>query len=304
MEILIDAPGPYGLLKGTMLGPASKHDPVVLIIPGSGPTDRDGNNPLGINTSTYRLLAEGLATRNITTVRIDKRGLFASAAATPDPNAVTIADYVTDIDAWVSVIRQHTGAPSIWLLGHSEGGLVALAADKKREDVRGLLLVSTPGRRGGELLREQLRANPANVPLLCQALSAIDSLENGNRVDTTDMPPALLGLFRPQLQGYLISNFSYDPAQLLENYQKPVLILQGLRDIQVREVDARILKQADPQAMLALLPNVNHVLKHVASDEWTDNVAIYADPELPLAPGVIDAISDFIEKHNGCFSKV
>ena len=122
METFIDAPGPHGLLKGTMLGPASKHAPVVLIIPGSGPTDRDGNSPLGINASTYRLLAEGLAARNITTVRIDKRGLFASAAAAADPDAVTIADYVTDIDAWVNVIRQHTGAPGVWLLGHSEGG--------------------------------------------------------------------------------------------------------------------------------------------------------------------------------------
>ena len=297
MEIFIDAPGPQGLLKGTMLGPASKHDPVVLIIPGSGPTDRDGNSPLGINASTYQLLAEGLAAHNITTVRIDKRGLFASAEATADPNAVTIADYVTDIDAWVSVIRRHTGALSIWLLGHSEGGLVALAADKKREDICGLLLVSTPGRRVGELLREQLRVNPANTPFLCQALSVIDSLENGKRVDTTDMPSALLGLFRPQVQGFLISVFSYDPARLLQNYPKPVLILQGLRDIQVREIDARILKQADPQAALVLLPNVNHVLKHVASDEWADNVATYADPEPPLAPGVIEAISHFIDKN-------
>jgi pimeloyl-ACP methyl ester carboxylesterase len=302
METLIEAPGPQGLLKGSMLGPASRHAPVVLIIPGSGPTDRDGNNRLGINASTYRLLAEGLAARNITTVRIDKRGLFASAAATPAPNAATIADYVTDIDAWVSVIRQHTGAPRIWLLGHSEGGLVALATDKKKEDICGLLLVSTPGRRMGELLREQLRSNPANALFLSQALSAIDSLENGNQVDTTNMPSALLGLFRPQVQGFLMSVFSYNPAQLLENYPKPVLILQGLRDIQVHEVDARILKQAAPEAALALLPNVNHVLKHVASDEWADNVATYADPELPLAPGVLEAICDFIEQSTAYFS--
>lgn len=296
VETYIQAPGPQGALQGTMLGPASPQAPVVLIIPGSGPTDRDGNSPLGVKASTYRLLAEGLAARNITTVRIDKRGLFASAAATPDPDAVTIADYVSDIQAWVKVIRQQTGAPCVWLLGHSEGGLIAQAVGKDQQGVCGLLLVSAPGRRLGEILRDQLKANPANAPLLGQALPAIDRLELGKPVDTTNMHPALLGLFRPQVQGFLISAFSYNPVQLLKNYPKPVLILQGQRDIQMAETDARRLKQAAPQATLVLLRDVNHVLKQVGSNDIGTNLATYADPGLPLAPGVVDTLSDFIEQ--------
>jgi uncharacterized protein len=294
VEKFLEAPGPTGPLKGTMLSPSGEHGPIVLIIPGSGPTDRDGNNPGGVLAAPYRLLAEALAARGVTTVRIDKRGLAGSAGATPDGNAVTIADYVTDTHAWTTVIRQQTGASCVWLLGHSEGGLVAMAAAKDQPDVCGLILVSTAGRPMGEVLREQLKANPANASLLDQALPAIDDLEAGKHVDTTNMRPPLLRLFNPKVQGFLISAFSYDPAQVLRGYSKPVLILQGLRDMQVHETDANILKEADPHAMLALLPDVNHVLKSVSSDDRAANIATYSNASLPLGSGVVSAISDFL----------
>jgi pimeloyl-ACP methyl ester carboxylesterase len=146
----------------------------------------------------------------------------------------------------------------------------------------------------GEVLRDQLRANPANAPLVDRALAAIDELEAGKRVDTSDMAPPLMRLFNPNVQGFLISAFSYDPAKLLKGYAKPVLILQGLRDMQVHEVDAKILKDADPNATLVLLPNVNHVLKSVSSDDRRANIAAYSNASLPLAPGVVSAIADFV----------
>jgi uncharacterized protein len=131
VESFIEAAGPQGPLKGTMLVPASGVAPMMLIIPGSGPTDRNGNSAYGLKASTYKLLAAGLAARGIGTVRIDKRGMFASAAAVADPNAVTIDDYAADVETWIAAIRKQTGAPSVWALGHSEGGLVALAAAQK-----------------------------------------------------------------------------------------------------------------------------------------------------------------------------
>jgi pimeloyl-ACP methyl ester carboxylesterase len=293
LESPIEAPGPAGPLKGTLLTPDGAGGPVVLIIPGSGPTDRDGNSRLGVLAASYRLLAEGLAAHGVTSVRIDKRGMFGSAAATADANAVTIPDYVADVQAWTRVIRERTKASCIWLLGHSEGGLVAMAA-AKNPDVCGLLLVAAPGRPLGEILREQLKANPANAPVLDQALPAIDALEAGKRVDTTNMNPALLPLFRAEVQGFLLSALSYDPRRLLAGYAKPVLILQGQRDLQVREADARALKQADPKATLVLLPDVNHVLKSVASDDFRANFATYGNSSLPLAPAVVQAIGDFL----------
>jgi pimeloyl-ACP methyl ester carboxylesterase len=293
VEVPIEAPGPSGNLRGTLLQPAEA-EAHVLIVPGSGPTDRDGNSPLGVAAAPYRKLAAALATRGIASVRIDKRGMFGSAGAVADANAVTIADYAEDIRNWVKAVRSRTGAGCVWLLGHSEGGLVASAAAQQPDGICGLILVAAPGRKLGTLLREQLRANPANAPLLDQAMAAIDSLEAGKRVEAAAIHPALQPLFAPQVQGFVISLFSYDPAELIGRVRKPVLIVQGQRDLQVAEADARRLAAAASRSKLVLLPGVNHVLKAVASDDRAANVATYADPDLPIAPALVDAIADFI----------
>lgn len=296
IEVPVSAPGPLGPLAGTLTTPQGPAKAVVLILPGSGPTDRDGNNVMGIRAAPYRLLADGLMERGIASVRIDKRGMFGSASAVADANAVTIADYVSDVRSWSASARKQTGASCVWLVGHSEGGLVALAAARS-PDVCGLVLVAAMGRPLGAVLRQQLQANPANAPVLDQAMAALTSLEHGKRVDTTAMHPALLPLFNAKVQAYLIDLMRYDPAKLIAGYDKPVLILQGERDLQVTVEDARRLKAADPKAQLVLLPDTNHVLKHVASDQRTENFATYADPTLPLAPGVVASVADFVLSH-------
>jgi hypothetical protein len=296
VESVIEAPGPDGTLQGTLLQPSGKV-PVVLIVPGSGPTDRDGNNPMGLHASSYKLLAEGLAAQGIASVRIDKRGMYGSQSAIPDANKVTIVDYAQDVHAWSDTIRQRTGASCIWVLGHSEGGLVALAAGQKPRGICGLILVSAAGRPIGEVMREQLKSNPANAPILDQALAAIDSLEARKPVDTSTLNPALAPLFRPAVQDYEMDLFSYDPVKLIADYKGPVLIVQGERDLQVGVGDAQALKAADPAATLDLVPAMNHVLKTVSTDDRVANIATYGDPSLPLAPGVAAAIADFIKRH-------
>lgn len=292
----IEAPGPAGPLSGTVSGPANSDGPVVLIVPGSGPTDRDGNNPLGIRASTYRLIAEGLAAHGIRSVRIDKRGMFGSARAIPDANAVTIEDYAVDIRTWAATIRRRMGAPCVWVLGHSEGALAALAAAQQSADLCGLLLVSATGRSLGEVLREQIRNNPANAPIREQAEAIVARLEAGQQVAPGDIHPALQPLFRPEVQGFLISAFALDPAKLIASYAGPVLILQGLRDIQVGQADAERLRHARPDAETVLLPDANHVLKTVTSDDRAANIATYQDPDRPLAAGVTDALAAFVKQ--------
>lgn len=287
-------PGPHGDIAGTFVD-AGKRTPIVLIIPGSGPTDRDGNNPLGVTAAPYRLLAEALASKEISTLRADKRGMFGSKAAIPDANAVTIGDYAADAHNWAEALRKRTGAQCVWLLGHSEGGLVALTAGQQPEGICGLILVSTPGRKMSDLIREQLRANPANAPVLDPALKAIDSLEHGQRVDVTGMHPALQGLFSPRIQPYLIDMFQRDPAKLAAGLRLPVLILQGESDVQVSTTDAKALASAQPKANLVLVPHMNHVLKDVENDDRASNLATYADPSLPIDPQLVDAIAGFVK---------
>ena len=292
----VSVPGPEGALRGTLTAPEGNARAAVLILPGSGPTDRDGNNPMGVRAAPYRLLAEGLAERGVASVRIDKRGLFGSREAVPNANNVTIADYAADVAAWLPEVRRRTGASCVWLLGHSEGGLVALAA-REREGVCGLILAASPGRPLGQALREQLRANPANSPFLDEALAGIERLERGERIDAATVSPALLPLFAAEIQPFLIDLLAQDPGRMVAGYARPVLILSGGRDLQVGEADARALAVANPRARLALLPNVNHVLKTVASDDRAANMATYGDAALPLADGVVDEIAAFLEEH-------
>ncbi len=297
VETFVEAPGPLGALKGTLLTPQGvASPPVVLIIPGSGPTDRDGDNILGVKGATYRRLAEALAARGVATARIDKRGTFASGAAIADPNHVTIAGYAADAHAWAESLKRTTGARCVWLLGHSEGALVAMAATRNPTDICGVVLVAGPGRRLSVVLRQQLKANPANAPLLDQALGAVDKLEAGQHVDVTGMNPALIPLFRPAVQDFLIDVFTYDPAALVKAYAGPVLVMQGTTDLQVSLEDAARLVGARPGVAFVKLEGVNHVLKAAPADRAA-NFATYADPSLPLAEGVADPIAAFVKSN-------
>lgn len=290
----IEAQGPAGILRGSVLAPtANANGAVVLIIPGSGPTDRDGNNPMGIRASTYRLLAEGLAEQGVASVRIDKRGMFASAATGIDANAVVIDDYAADIAAWTAAIRERTGARCVWLAGHSEGALVALVAAQTDVNVCGIILIAGGGRRLSDVIREQLRANPANAPLLEESERIIRELEAGRRVPASQISAPLQPLFRENVQGFVISLFSYDPPALLRAYQGPVLIMQGTTDLQVTMQDAELLAAARPGVELVRLEGVNHVLKEAPMDRGA-NLATYGNANLPLAPGIAERIAAFM----------
>ncbi len=275
-------------LHGTMLMPEGDTRAVAVIIAGSGPTDRDGNSPLGVTASTYRLLAEGLAERGIATVRYDKRGIAGSAAAATAEADLRFGQMADDATGWAGLATERAGQPCAWLIGHSEGALVAQVAAQGADDICGLVLLSGFGRPAGTVIREQLASVPE--PLKTEAFAALSELEAGR---TTEGPPALAALFRASVQPYLMSWLALDPAGLLATYSGPVLIGQGTTDIQVGMADAETLAAAQPRATLVRWEGVNHLLK-IAASERAANLATYSDPTLPLAPGVADMVADFI----------
>lgn len=288
-----------GYLKGLKLAPAKgEYDipaPLLLIIPGSGPIDREGNTPMGESRIYHRLARALLDAYGLASVRVDKRGMFSSSAPGVDPNAVTMRDYADDTRLWVEKLKGENRDGCVWLFGHSEGGLTALLAAQNPEGICGVVLAAAPGRKMGDILREQLQANPANAPLLPQAFAAIDALEKGERVDAGRLAPPLHGLFYPAVQGLIIDQMRYDPAELIAKISVPVLILQGESDLQISpERDAARLHKAAPGSKLALLPGVTHVLKRAASGSLADNYATYTDPEARVDESVIDAVGAFV----------
>ena len=280
-----------GELFGSLLLPKSDTPvPVVLIISGSGPTDRDGNNPDGGRNDSLKRLAWVLAKHNIASVRYDKRGVAASLAATPDERNLTLDAYVSDAQAWGRKLKADPRFGKLILLGHSEGALIAsLAAPSV--DAAAVISLSGSARPIDQVVRQQL-SNHLPPPLMLRSNELLDSLKAGKTDD--NVPPPLQAIFRPSVQPYLISLFRQDPAAAFAKLKMPALIIQGSNDIQVGVNDAKMLKAAKPDAELALIEGMNHVMRIVPNDVKRQ-LASYRDPQLPLAAELGTRILGFID---------
>jgi esterase/lipase len=85
-----------------------------------------------------------------------------------------------------------------------------------------------------------------------------------------------------------------DPQKMVANLRCPVLILQGTKDLQIKEIDAQNLHKANITSKLVVINNMNHVMKMVTSDERSENVKAYSDPQLPVSQELVKAIANFI----------
>ncbi|MEN2396979.1 alpha/beta hydrolase [Pseudomonas halotolerans] len=279
-----------GELFGSLLLPKSDAPvPVVLIISGSGPTDRDGNNPDGGRNDSLKRLAWVLAKHNIASVRYDKRGVAASLAATPDERNLSVEAYVADAVAWSRKLAADPRMGPLILLGHSEGALIASLA-APQANAAAVISLSGSARPIDQVLRQQLSSR-LPPPLMARANELLDSLKAG-RLDQ-NVPPQLQVIFRPSVQPYLISLFRQAPAQAFAALKMPALIIQGSHDIQVSVDDARQLQAAKPDAELALIKGMNHVMRIVPKD-MKEQLASYKNPNLPLAAELGTKILGFI----------
>ena len=281
-----------GTLRGVLLLPkTASPPPVALLIAGSGPTDRDGNNPMGRNDSLKRL-AQGLAKHGIASLRYDKRGVGRSASVAPQESQLSVNDFLSDAVAWAELLKADPRFSAVILIGHSEGALIASLAEPAVEP-EGLITIAGSGRPIGQLLREQLQGR-LPPPLLASANYLIDELDAGRR--HAQVPDALQVLFRPSVQPYLISLFKNDPATAFGRTTSPALIIQGTHDIQVEQQDAQRLQRARADAELAMISGMNHVLRIVPRD-YERQIASYNQPELPIAHALVERIASFFSEH-------
>lgn len=281
-----------GDLEGSLLCPTTPAPwPAVLLIAGSGPTDRNGNS-LGLPgpNNSLQLLAEALAQRGIASVRYDKRGIGGSRAAMGSEADLRFDMFADDAAAWVRRMRLDPRLSTITVVGHSEGSLLGMLA-ARQAGADAYVSLEGAGRSASTVIHDQL-VTRAPAPLAAQADSIMAEIDAGRTVDS--VPSALMALFRPSVQPYLISWFRYDPAKEVARLHVPVLIVQGTTDIQVAEQDARLLASADPHAKLVIVDGMNHVLKLVPSD-MTQQMKSYSDPSLPVAPQLVDAVASFVK---------
>lgn len=260
--------------------------PVVLMIAGSGPTDRDGNSILGVKAGYMSLLAEDLARKGIASLRYDKRGVTGSQPVEREED-VSLSTFVDDAEAIYGWLTEQEIGPII-LLGHSEGGLVALQLAERRSEIASIVLLATPGRSLDETLRGQMKIYPE--PLRGQALAIIDRIKAGEEV--TDVPAPLQPIFRPSVQPYLRSLFALDPSKTLTAIGIPALNVGGGNDLQVPEDDFKAFAGVE-QVESHWFATMNHVLVDTDAD-LTKNAATYAAPATALADGLTDAIADFV----------
>ncbi|WP_343344946.1 alpha/beta fold hydrolase [Sphingomicrobium sp. XHP0239] len=285
--------GPDGPLAGTLSGPAE--GPAMVLIPGSGPTDRDGDNMLALKGKVFVQLADALNRQGIAVLRYDKRGMFGSAAAIANGNDVTLDAYADDARAFVDLLRDR-GRDCVWLAGHSEGGVVALTeAARNPEGLCGVLLLATPGRPLLNVIESQL---DGQIPEAWMELTVagLDALRAGETFDVETLPAPLRPMFNPSIQPYLIDLGAADPAALAGRVAVPMLIVSLGEDVQVMEADADALSAGQPGATRVDIPGVNHAFKPVRQGATRmENIATYADADLTIDPAVATAIAAFIK---------
>ncbi len=278
-------------LYGTLLS-NNNQQPLAIIVAGSGPTDRNGNSTLGAATNEYQMLAHSLDSQNIATFRFDKRGVAKSIPSGFKEYNLVFDDYVKDAEKIFDYLHDTLGFKNIYFVGHSEGSLIAMLASQKKK-VKGYISIAGAGRPIDEILNEQMQNQPLPDSVKQQIPVIFNQLKKGKEVN--NIPSILQMLFRKSVQPYIISWMKYSPQNEIKKLSCPILILQGGCDIQVKELDAKNLHEANKKSTLDIIPGMSHILKNAGKD-CIDEQQTYTDGSMPLDEILVKDIVDFIEK--------
>lgn len=293
-------------LVGTLSVPESKAAmPAVLMLPGSGPTDRNGNQPPSLITNLLKDLSGVLNEEGFITFRFDKRPVHHYSAVWPKEMSTlseffSMENHLADVEAAFTFMSKQKGVDStrLYILGHSEGGMFATALAAKLK-ARGLILLGAPGRGMDAILTEQLHANIGQLPdgelktrLLADVDRAIKELKEKPETPK-DIHPSLASLFNPSTPHIMHGYFNFDPIAEANKFKGSVFIANGEKDKQISaERDAKPLAAAfGDQATLYVSPNTSHNFKAV--DKPTD-----LGMSGPVVPGFIEELKKWLRKQN------
>ena len=290
------------MLPGTLALPARATGkiPVVLIVAGSGPTDRNGNTsapgyPGALpRPNSYAQLAWRLAEQGIASVRYDKRSLGENLSRIV-VGKTSYDDFVGDVIAGTRQLASDARFSRVVLLGHSEGASLVLEAANRGAPAIGIIMASGAGRKFLPILHEQLSKQIDSGTLLRYDSAMALYLRNGSP-KAFMLPGALMSLLQPDNRLFMQGAAAYDPVSEIARAKVPVLIVQGANDGQISlDADARALKSAQPAATLIVLPTANHVLKAAASPSIATQLPLYMDPRTPIVPELAPGVAAWIK---------
>lgn len=277
------------LIDGTLLIPNSeKKQPLAIIIAGSGPTDRNGNQQMMKNNS-LRFLAEGLYQKNIATFRYDKRIVKQLKNRTIDEKNIHFGDFIIDAIATIDHFKKDNRFSKIYIIGHSQGSLVGMVAAQGKAD--GFISIAGAGQEIDDVIVKQLSQQAPG--LVDNARTAFDDIRAEGISYNYD--PGLASIFRKDLQPFMFSWMLYNPQEEIKKLNVPTLIVNGDKDIQVDTSEAEKLKEAKPDAQYFIIPKMNHIFKEIHGNAL-ENSKTYNQYDLPVMPELIDVIADFIKK--------
>ena len=276
------------LLNGTLYAPIKQKNTtkLVILIAGSGPTNRDGNQ-IGLTNNSLKFLAESLVKNGIAVYSYDKRIFAQMASGKLDEAGLSFDNFIDDTKAVILYFKNQKKYHSITVAGHSEGALIGMVAANGNADA--YISIAGAGRPIDEVLLEQIEKQ---APILKEEVEKnLATLKSGNTFELKNQ--MIASLFRASVQPYMISWIKYHPQNEIKKLQIPSLLINGNKDIQVSVQDAQLLQRAKPDAQLQIIPNMNHIFKAITGDD-TENKASYTNPELPICPELTSIITTFI----------
>ncbi|WP_299395769.1 alpha/beta hydrolase [uncultured Gelidibacter sp.] len=274
-------------IDGSLMVPNAGSDVLAIIIGGSGPTDRDGNQNFA-KTNNLKKLAKELAHNGIATFRYDKRIVKQIKMRSVDPN-IKFDDFVSDAIAVVNYFKTKQQFKHLYIIGHSQGSLIGMLAAQK--DVDGFISLAGAGQSIDAVIIDQVEKT---APMFTEdSKRAFEVMKSGKT--TTDYPLALASIFDSSVQEFMMSWMKYDPAAVIKTLEIPVLLINGTKDLQVSTSEAELLHKASAQSELKLIDNMNHVLFIIQGDDQ-ENAKSYNDPNGKVSDTLINSIVKFIKK--------
>lgn len=275
-------------IDGTLLSPDSGSKTLAIIIAGSGPTDRDGNQNFLV-TNNLKKLAIALTNNGITTFRYDKRIVKQIRNGNIDKN-IKFDDFITDAISVVNYFKKQNTYKNIYVIGHSQGSLIGMiAAQQGKAD--GFISLAGAGQTIDNVITDQVEKT---APMFTEDTKRIfEVLKNGQT--TTDFPPALASVFNLDVQPFIANWMSYNPQEEIKKLNIPVLIINGTKDLQVSVDEAKLLSEASKNSQLKIIDKMNHVLFIIEGDDQ-ENAKSYNDHAGKVSEELINTIVQFIKK--------